>query len=295
MTDSTDTHGNIADGPALKAVTDMGGLPVEDASGLRAGTLFGSIVESDSGLIRYIDLDLAAVERHVLVPIGHARIGEHREGPRVRLRAALLEELEGIPPYPAEVDHIDDPFERSLLEAYGRTFHGERYYAHPSYDHDGVYTGDHPVEAETPDGTEGDAPLCRLAYMPGWRVASGEPDIRGWPLALDGNGSFVVRDLIVDRAARKVRYIVAAAADGPATRLLPVGFLRVDAARRRVTADALDDADLTALPPYDGGGVSREQEDRLAAAIRRQVSRRRRYRLPDYRSPASRDGGTPRA
>jgi hypothetical protein len=292
MTDSTDTIVNSVDGPALKAVTDLGGLPVEDASGLRAGTLFGSIVESDSGLIRYIDLDLAAVDRHVLVPIGHARIREGREGPRVRLRAALLEELEGIPPYPAEVGHIDDPFERSLLEAYGRTFHGERYYAHPSYDHDGVYTGDHPVETEARDGTADDALLCRLAYMPGWRVASGEPDIRGWPLALDGNGSFVVQDLIVDRDARRVRYIVATAADGATTRLLPVGFLRVDADRRRITADALDDADLAALPPYDGGGVSRDQEDRLAAAIRRQVSRRRRYRLPDYRSPAGTDGGT---
>lgn len=292
MTDSTDTGGSAADGPALKSVQDMGGLPVEDASGLRAGTVFGSIVESDSGLIRYIDLDLAAVERHVLVPIGHARIRDDRDGPRVRLRAALLEELVGIPPFPAETGHIDDPFERSLLEAYGRTFHGERYYAHPSFDHDGVYTGDYPVEVETQDGAAGDALLCRLAYMPGWRVAAGEPDIRGWPLALDGNGTFMVQDLIVDRDARKVRYIVAATADSALTRLLPVGFLRVDADRRRVTVDALDDADLTALPAYDGGGVSRDQEDRLAAAIRRQVSRRRRYRLPDYRSPAGGDGGS---
>lgn len=281
MYEHDEQEGGGGDVATLRPVPDLSGMPVEDASGLRVGELFGSLIEADTGLVRYIDLDLTTSDRHVLVPIGHARIRtEGRDEPRMRLRAALLEELEQIPPFPADVRHIDDPFERALLEAYGRTFHGERYYAHPSYDHQGIFVGDRPVERPAGDGVG--STLRRMAYLPGWRIASGEPDIRRWPLVPDEGPRFEIRDFIVDTAAEKVRYVVLGTGDD--ARLLPIGFLQVDADARLVRAPGVSGDDVTALPRYDGGGLSREQEERLCAALRARLSGRRRYGLPDYRS-----------
>jgi hypothetical protein len=272
------------DSAALRAVPDLGGLAVEDATGIPVGKLFGALVETETGLVRYIDLSLDGLDRHVLVPIGHARVmQEDGEGPCIRLRAAMLEELEQIPPFPAEVGHIDDPFERALLEAYGRSFHGERYYAHPSYDHRGVYAGEHPVVGE--EEIEDDTALKRLSYLPGWRVAKGEADIRGWPLRLDDGAEVEIRDLVVEPAAEAVRYTVVDTADGKGSRLLPIGLLSIDADARVVHTDCLTAAELDGLPPYEGGGVARPHEDQVHAAIRR-VSGTRRYRLPDFRTPA---------
>jgi hypothetical protein len=276
--------GAVDDTGILRPVSDLGGMEVEDASGIPVGSLFGALIEAETGLVRYIDLDLTTLDRHVLVPIGHARIRQmERQEPRIRLRAALLEELEQIPPFPADVAHIDDPFERALLEAYGRTFHGERYYAHPSYDHNGIFAGEAPVEGEE-DAVGTDGALRRLSYLPGWRIAAGEPDIRRWPLVPDEGSPLEVRDVIVDTHAGKVRYVVLATGseEGDA-RLLPIGFLRVEQEQGRVRCPGLSTADIRELPVYDGGGLTREQENRLGAALRRQLSGRRRYALPDYR------------
>jgi len=263
---------------------------VEDASGIHIGQLYGALAETETGLVRYLDLQLGTLDRHVLVPIGHARVREkEREGACFRLRAALLEELEAIPPFPADARHIDDPFERALLEAYGRTFHGERYYAHPSYDHSGVFAGDHPVVG---DDLEPEAPLARLSYLAGWRVADGEPDVRGSALELQGGDrSWTVRDYVVDTAAQRVRYIAVADADGAAGRLVPVGYIEIRRDTGAACAPSLTHEDVEALPAWEGGGVTREEEEQLNAVLRRRFAGARRYALPDFRD----DGAAPGA
>src|SRR5690606_17903392 len=113
------------DAAVLRSVPDLRGVRVEDASGIPVGLVWGALAEAETGLLRYVDLELETLDRHVLVPIGHVRVhGETREGPCIRLRAALLEQLEQVPPFATDVSHINDPYERALLEAYGRTFHG---------------------------------------------------------------------------------------------------------------------------------------------------------------------------
>jgi hypothetical protein len=128
-------------------------------------------------------------------------------------------------------------------------------------------------------------PLTRLAYLPGWHVAEGEPDIRGWPLQLDQGGPLTITDLIVDTAACNVRYVVLSHEQTGATRLLPVGYLRIERERQLVQARALTADDILALPAYDGGGVSRIDEDQLTAALRARLAGRRRYFLADYYAP----------
>ena len=271
-----------ADDTPLRAVPDLRGVPVEDASGIPTGSVYGALIENSTGLVRYLDLALDSLDRHVLVPIGHARVRQTVEGePHFRLRAALVEQLEQVPPFPADVAHVDDPFERALLEAYGRSFHGERYYAHPSYDHHGVFAGEHPVVTDATEASE--QPLQRLFYLPGWRVARGEPDIRDWDVVLDDNARLTVRDLVVDTTAEQVRYVVVDAPRGGSLRLLPIGYLQLDEQTETVVAAGLNAEDVSRLPAYDGGAVERVEEDLLMDALREQLAGARRYQLADYR------------
>jgi hypothetical protein len=269
----------------LRPVSDLAGMPVEDATGHNIGELFGALAEADSGLIRYFDLALFGRSRHVLVPVGHARVENRIDSPRLRLRAATLDELERIPSYHARPEDIDDPYERALLNAHGRSFHGERYYAHPAYDHSGLYAGDHPVLRGY--DVEGEAHALRpLRELPNVAFAGNEHDVRGWPVeTTDGSTPGSIDDLIVDTAVREIRYTLVTV-DGTAKRvLIPVGFLRLDPDARVVRAPGLDADDLAALPGFDGDEVDRETEAALRAAIEERVRRRGRHNSPDFKPP----------
>src|SRR5690606_26844543 len=165
----------------LRPVPDLGGAPVDDVEGRYAGEIKGSLIDDESGLIRYLDLDLTGSDRHVLVPIGHTRLERDLTGRlRIHLLGASRDELRRIPPYEPGRAEPAPTFGPALLEAHGRLFHGERYYAHPAYDHRGLYAGEHPI-VRGPVPEPGPA-LRRLGELEGYRVARGEPDIRGWPL-----------------------------------------------------------------------------------------------------------------
>ena len=266
----------------LRPVRDLSGLPTCDATGIPVGALYGALAEADTGLLRYLDLALVQPARHVLIPIGHARIMA-TDAPHVKLRAALLAELQEIPPY-GHGDTVDDPYESALLEAHGRSFHGERYYAHPGYEHPMLYAGEHPIVVTEPAPSDTE-PLQPLSALEHYRIAEDEPDIRGWRFIAGGDQSDgVIRDVIVDVHALKVRYVAIDLKRNSRVALVPIGFLELSEDNETLWAPALTAEDLDALPGYDGGRVQRADEDVIRSMLRDLLKGHRRYNLPDYRA-----------
>ena len=270
----------------LQAVRDLSQIPVQDVDGHDAGEIFGALAEAGTGLVRYLDLAVARSDRHVLVPVGHVRFEEGQTGTRARLRAVTREELLEIPAFEADYKRLNDEYHQAVLAAFGRFLYGERYYAHPSYDHSGLYAGDHPIVADedaTAPGDDGPA-LHPISALKGYRVVRGEPDVTGWPVVTRGADEVgTVSDLLVDTREMKVRYVVIGGTEDGAARLLPVGFLHIDAEGKRVRAQALVAEDIPRLPAYEPGPVSRDEEDRLRKSLEKILSGSRRYDRPDFR------------
>jgi hypothetical protein len=261
------------------AHADLAGLAVHDANDLRVGRVYGVLTEMETGLIRFLDVHIDGTPRHVLVPVGHARIEEVLEldQKRIRLRAATVEDLEKIPAYDGQGPTAS--LARTVAGAYGGLFRGARYYAHPAYDHRGLFVGDHPVvtEAEAEEGSTELEALSRSRY----RIASGEPDIVGWSLyGLDGPAG-TVRDLIIEPQASQVRYIDLELPEGE-HRLLPIGYVELDDARKAVLAPGLTPADISMLPAFEGLPLSRLQETALLAAIERALDARNPFLRVDF-------------
>ena len=268
----------------LSPVSDLRGTPVVDVEGAGIGSVFGALAEVSSGLIRYIDVAIDRAPKHVLVPIGHARVDRAEGGARMKLRAATLEDLDSVPTYDPHEGRVDEPFERSVLSSLGRLFYGERYYAHPSYDHNGFYAGEHPiVRVADESGAVGETGMVPLRSLPGYRIADGAPDVRGWRVvAADGAEVGSVADLIVDTAAETIRYVVIATNGGPAS-LVPVGYSRVDRKRNRIELPVLIPSDLEALRVYEAGEpVTRAIEDAVRSRIEELLSGDRRFGRADF-------------
>ncbi|HEX6938938.1 MAG TPA: PRC-barrel domain-containing protein [Longimicrobiales bacterium] len=272
----------------LRPVPDLGGTPVEDVEGRYVGTLHGSLAEDASGLIRYLDVAVEGDDRHVLVPLGHSRFERERVGrPYVRLLAATRDDLREIPEY-APGRPVDEAYGRRVTRAHGRLFHGERYYAHPAFDHTGLYAGDHPI-LRGPPIPRPLAPLEPLSSLPDYEIAEGEPDIRRWPLHVDGRRVGTIDDLVVDPAAAQVRYAVVGIETEGRQVLVPVGYLRVRPDAHVVDAPALKEADLRALPTYASPEpITRELEQRVRTTLDERLDGDgRHFHRPDY-GPAGR-------
>jgi hypothetical protein len=266
----------------FRAVSDLAGTPVADAGGRPIGSLFGALAEADSGLLRYLDLSLDETPRHVLVPIGHARVHEKDDAPAVRLRAAVLDDLLDVPIYDPGTP-LDLPAEHEILAAHGRCFYGERYYAHPAYDHSGLAAGG----PETLIGAASAEGVTPLSALPDMRVASGDADPRGWLLRGQNDVPLgEVTELLVDPGQRAVRYVAVRRSGDDATILVPVGFLLLERGAGIASAPGLLPDDLATLPAWDGGPVDRAHEDAVRRALLAALLPDRRDVLPDFRRSA---------
>lgn len=263
----------------LTPFEDLKGLAVHDADDLLTGHLFGVLTETDTGLIRFLDIELDGKGRHVLIPVGHARVEDSVTGRRIRLRAATLDDLEEVPaaPPPANLPSYEEA--RRLVSQSGRVFRGDRYYAHPAYDHGGLYAGEHPIVCEE-DAPPREMPeLQLLSESKEFKLAEGEPDVRGWPvIGSDRETAGTVADLVFDAVALKVRYLVVERAHDQL--LLPIGYVDFD--NGAAHAPGLTAADTAALPKFEGMPITRVTEELLLAEVERALDARNPFLRVDF-------------
>lgn len=117
------------------------------------------------------------------------------------------------------------------------------------------------------DSRAGARGLERLDDLSDFKVADGEPDIRGWDvLGSDRRKIGKVHDLLVDTGAMKVRYL-----DVELDRkelnlkddrhvLVPIGVARLDDRNDDVQLPGLSARELTTLPNYDHKSITRDRE-----------------------------------
>jgi hypothetical protein len=277
------------DPPPLVPTQDLAGLRTTDVEDRPVGQLFGALSEEASGLIRYLDVELEGASKHILVPIGHARIDTQGVQPRVRLRAATYEDLLAVPDYEPETTAVDSPYQEQLLQAHGRLFYGAHYYAHPSFDHSALYAGPSPIIGPRPDedgsvlDEEPAEPVLPLSRLRGFSMVSTDRDLRGRPVD-DARGEEIgeVADLLVDPTAREARYAVIDLNDPARQAALPVGYLASSEDGERLMVRSLTHQDIRVLPPYDGL-LTRAEENRIHAAIEGRLTGERYFQRPDFR------------
>jgi hypothetical protein len=94
-------------------------------------------------------------------------------------------------------------------------------------------------------GAPGDS-LAPLGSLPDFRLAAGEPDIRGWDLlSLDGRRLGVVDDLLVDRRTDEISALAVRMGDDMIA--LPMSEARIDTRMRAVFAEVAPER-LAAMP-----------------------------------------------
>jgi PRC-barrel domain len=267
----------------LRPSADLDEVAVYDVEGVPIGETFGVLTEAETGLVRYFDVALDQRRRHVLIPVGHAKLEKHLGRMRLRLRAAAAQDLEAIPAYEPHVPWTDDDFQNELLTAFGRLFQGERYYAHPAYDHTGLYAGGHPIlrEALAPAAPAG---LRRLSKLKHYRIAEGEPNITHWDVVSENHAHIgVVTDVIIDTDAEQVRYVVVKRETDDVEVAVPVGYAVVLDKELQIPLSA---DDLDKLPAVPDEELTRSEEADLRVALDSVLTGNRRFARPDFRAAA---------
>ena len=262
----------------LVAHADLAGLAVHDSNNLRVGHVYGVLTEAETGLVRFLEVEIDGSARHVLIPVGHARLEDVLDQKRIRLRAATVEDLEAIPAYAGE--HATAELARTVAGAFGRLFRGGRYYAHPAYDHRGLYAGEHAI-VRAGEAHPGPTQLERLNASDDYKIAAGEPDIRGWTVLGMDEPAGPVYDLIIDPEAEQVRYVDVALKTG-AHALLPIGYLELDRAQKTVLAPGLTAVDIAVLPSFEGLPLTRAQEIMILNEIERALDARNPFLRVDF-------------
>jgi uncharacterized protein (TIGR02271 family) len=109
-----------------------------------------------------------------------------------------------------------------------------------------------------------------LDEMDDFKVADGEPDVRGWDVVgSDGRKIGEVDQLLIDRTAMKVRYLDVDMdddlidVDEDRHVLIPIGYARLDRNDDNVLIDSMASKQLIALPAYRRNTFNREYETDL--------------------------------
>jgi hypothetical protein len=269
--------------PPLVSTADLAGLSTSDVEGTPVGELVGALSEKETGLIRYLDVSIRGAGKHVLVPMGHARIDRESVPPRIRLRAATHEDLLSVPEYVEGQTPVDGAYQEEVMAVHGQLFYGSRYYAHPAYDHTAIHAGDTPVLGPAAPA-EGEG-LLSLAGVGPLQLTDGGPDLHDW-LVVDEDEENVgrVRDFLLEASSGRVRYVVVDLEMPEREAALPVGYVAIDEEAERIRVPALSEEDIRLLPPYEPP-LTRAEENQLHAAIEGRLTGERYYQRPDFQRP----------
>ncbi len=225
--------------------TDLRGWEARTLVDDRAVGRIRDLLLDEEGQVRWLALELTGA-RCVLLPAGQARADRERR--RVWLPGLATDQLALLPDYDPTAGPPDPAREERLLDAYGAALQRER--AAPA--------------APLPAGD-----VVPLSSLPGYRVAAGEDDPRGWTVR-DAEDEPVgeVTELLVDPGILRVRHLVCRV-DGAGGRhvLLPIAYASLDPGRSAVRIARLTRAALAALPDWveDGPPV---RDAAAAAAVR---------------------------
>ena len=125
-----------------------------------------------------------------------------------------------------------------------------------------------------PGASQDASGLVPMSQLDDLEVAEGYHDVRGWVVVGSDNRTLgSVRDLIVDSAALRTRYLdvqlegSGAGSDGARSVLIPIGSANVNPVNEQVVLDATIVSRLASLPEYSHGQPSRDYEQRLLAAL----------------------------
>lgn len=134
---------------------------------------------------------------------------------------------------------------------------------------DGVGPGAHTPRSNRPDTTlEGLPMVVPMRVAREFSLNARDPDPRGMRVyGADRVEAGVVRDLWVDRTEPQIRYLeITLSGKEPGVVLLPIGFARIQGARRGVRVDALLAMHFSHVPrTASADQITLDEEDRITA------------------------------
>lgn len=133
---------------------------------------------------------------------------------------------------------------------------------------DGVGPAAYAERANQPERMiDGSAMIVPLRLAAGWNVDARDPDPRGMTVCgLDGAAAGTVKEIWVDRAEPQIRYLEVELNGGGRHVMLPSGFVRYDAAQRKVKVASITAAQFGAVPAISSHEqITKLEEDRICA------------------------------
>ena len=211
------------------------------------------------GALRYLDVDLGFLKKHILVPLTHSRADE--ESKTVWIEGVSKSRLEDAPEYALDPETLTEGYERRLAAYYGG---------------DDTTRFSDPVSDDVAAGTAAARPatseLRRMAELESeYQVAGDDP--RDWKV-LTGDGTTVgrVAELIVDPGDMKARYLDVVVDEKELELeqvdrhvLLPTDQIRLDRSSKKVVASGLLPTDFGEYPQYGGLPLDDDQTHRIHA------------------------------
>ncbi len=216
---------------------DFIGRDVTDPRGDRIGTVGDLLFDRHRGSVRFVDVNLGMFQKRVLIPVEELDWGKDA----FVVRSWTREQLKALPGYDP-----DQPVTGAMLD--------EMAMAYP-------YLYGEP-DRLPPLGSPGDAHIIPLSDARDFKLAKGEPDVRGWNVfGADGERLGTVSEMLVDPAALQIRYLDIDLHDDlfrlkdDRHLLVPIDEVELRERGKDVWIKNLPAEEVARLPAYTGGAV----------------------------------------